>query len=182
MWCGVVGWGLACLQVDVEDKLAIIEYGLSEIDQPFVASAYNWFAMHRLRALERVIIHLFSNASREELNWLVAHVKLALLFYKIKDHSGGTDQKARPRTDLIETVRAGHVTSVGASACQLTCRVVSCRVVWGAAGGDACVGAVRGAAGRGAGRPAAAQANRTQVMRTVRDRGRFQVVAAWGPA
>jgi hypothetical protein len=43
-----------------------------------------WFNLDKTMRLERVIINLLANARTDELNHLVSHVKLGLLFYKVR--------------------------------------------------------------------------------------------------
>lgn len=91
---------LNSLGVPVEDQLAKITSCLNEIDQIFIPSTINNFLNERyISKKEREIISVFEEAEPKALNYLITHVKLGLVFYKVKDHRsfGGLH-----RTELIE--------------------------------------------------------------------------------
>jgi hypothetical protein len=86
--------------VPVEDQLTKITSCLREIDQIFIPSTINNFLNERyISKKEREIIAVFQEAEPRSLNYLITHVKLGLVFYKVKDHRsfGGLH-----RTELIE--------------------------------------------------------------------------------
>lgn len=79
-----------------EEKLVVLNEALERIDHSFVSSTVsNWFhgSLDKTLRLERVIINLLANARTDELNFLVSHVKLGLLFYKV-GRQGGRPQTA----------------------------------------------------------------------------------------
>lgn len=71
--------------LSAQDKLCLLNAALDQIDAYFVSSTVSkWFNLDKTMRLERVIINLLANARTDELNHLVSHVKLGLLFYKVK--------------------------------------------------------------------------------------------------
>jgi len=90
---------LQTLGIPVEDQLARINACLADIDQLLIPSTINNFLNLRyVQAKEREIIGLFQDCDARALNYLVGHVKLGLLFYKIKDHM---NFHGKHRTELI---------------------------------------------------------------------------------
>ncbi|CAB9504963.1 expressed unknown protein [Seminavis robusta] len=84
----------------VEDQLARINGCLRDIDQLLIPSTINNFINLRfVLQKEREIISIFEECDARALNYLVGHVKLALLFYKIKDHRNFAGQN---RTRIIQ--------------------------------------------------------------------------------
>ena len=75
------------LGIRVEDQLRRINECLQQIDQTFIPSTINNFInqQHVLKT-EREIISIFEECDARALNYLINHVKLGLIFYKIKDH------------------------------------------------------------------------------------------------
>ena len=91
---------LKSLGIPVEEQLAKINSCLNEIDQIFLPSTINNFMNLRyISKIEREIISVFEEAEPKALNYLVTHVKLGLVFYKVKDHRSFGGQH---RTELIE--------------------------------------------------------------------------------
>jgi hypothetical protein len=75
------------LGIPVEDQLAKINACLRDIDQLLIPSTINNFINQRFTlSKEREIIQIFEECDARALNYLINHVKLGLLFYKIKDH------------------------------------------------------------------------------------------------
>lgn len=71
--------------LSAQDKLCLLNAALDQIDAYFVSSTVSkWFNLDKTMRLERVIINLLANARTDELNHLVSHVKLGLLFYKVR--------------------------------------------------------------------------------------------------
>lgn len=88
------------LGIRVEDQLARINECLQDIDQLLIPSTINNFINERfVLRKEREIISIFEDCDARALNYLVGHVKLALLFYKIKDHRNFSGQH---RTQIIQ--------------------------------------------------------------------------------
>lgn len=88
------------LGISVEDQLAKINACLRDIDQLLIPSTINNFLNKRfVLRKEREIISIFEDVDARALNHLVHHVKLGLLFYKVKDHTTFAGQN---RTQLIQ--------------------------------------------------------------------------------
>jgi len=83
----------------VEDQLDRINDCLKEIDQLLIPSTINNFINIRyVMSKEREIINIFQECDARAVNYLISHVKLGLLFYKIKDHR---NFNGKHRTELI---------------------------------------------------------------------------------
>jgi len=98
---------LNALGMSVEDQLERISLAMSNIDQLLVPSTINNFINTGfILKNEREIISAFEDAQPQTLNWLISNVKLALVFYKIKDHRNFRGQH---RTELIELLAVDRV-------------------------------------------------------------------------
>jgi len=87
------------LGIPVEDQLRRIEECLGEIDQLLIPSTINNMLNHRfVLQKEREILSVFEECDARALNYLIGHVKLGLLFYKIKDHR---NFNGKHRTELV---------------------------------------------------------------------------------
>lgn len=85
--------------IPVEEQLARIHECLKEIDQLLIPSTINNFINLRfIMSKERDIIRIFEECDARALNYLISHVKLGLIFYKIKDHRSFN---GKHRTELI---------------------------------------------------------------------------------
>lgn len=70
-----------------EEHLSKINECLRDIDQLLIPSTINNFLNRRfVLKKEKEIISIFLQCDATTLNYLICHVKLALLVYKIKDH------------------------------------------------------------------------------------------------
>ena len=78
-------------------KLGAIEAALAGLDKTIIPSTLrNYFRRRKVLALERHLISTLSEATAEELCYIVARVSAGLLFYKVKDHSGkGRDHRSQ---------------------------------------------------------------------------------------
>ncbi len=84
----------------MDDHLVKINACLRDIDQLLIPSTINNFLNKRfVLRKEREIISIFEDVDARALNHLVHHVKLGLLFYKVKDHTTFAGQN---RTQLIQ--------------------------------------------------------------------------------
>jgi hypothetical protein len=82
-----------------EERLTKINECLRDIDQLLIPSTINNFLNRRfVLKKEREILSIFLECDAVTLNYLICHVKLALLVYKIKDHGFG----GQHRTELIQ--------------------------------------------------------------------------------
>jgi hypothetical protein len=101
---------LNSLGMSVEDQLERISLAMSNIDQLLVPSTINNFINTKfILKNEREIISAFEDAQPQTLNWLISNVKLALVFYKIKDHRNFRGQH---RTELIELLAVDRVSTL----------------------------------------------------------------------
>lgn len=91
----------------VEDQLNRISDCMYNIDQLLVPSTINNLINQPfIMRNEREIISIFEEANAKALNWFISHVKLALVFYKIKDHRNFRGQH---RTELIELLAVDRI-------------------------------------------------------------------------
>ncbi|KAL3799327.1 hypothetical protein ACHAW5_001264 [Stephanodiscus triporus] len=101
---------LNALGMSVEDQLERISLAMANIDQLLVPSTINNFINTKfILKNEREIISAFEDAQPQTLNWLISNVKLALVFYKIKDHRNFRGQH---RTELIELLAVDRVSTL----------------------------------------------------------------------
>lgn len=101
---------LNALGMSVEDQLERISLAMANIDQLLVPSTINNFINTKfILKNEREIISAFEDAQPQTLNWLISNVKLALVFYKIKDHRNFRGQH---RTELIELLAIDRVSTL----------------------------------------------------------------------
>ena len=98
---------LNTLSMPVEDQLNRISDCMYNIDQLLVPSTINNLINQPfIMRNEREIISIFEDANPKALNWFISHVKLALVFYKIKDHRNFRGQH---RTELIELLAVDRI-------------------------------------------------------------------------
>jgi hypothetical protein len=98
------------VQMTLEEQLERISTCINNIDQLLVPSTINNFINQQfIMRNEREIISIFEDAQPKALNWLISHVKLALVFYKIKDHRNFRGQH---RTELIELLAVDRVSAL----------------------------------------------------------------------
>lgn len=101
---------LSALGMSVEEKLESINACLADIDQRLLPSTINNYINQRfVLRKEKEVIAIFEEAQPKELNYLVSHVQLGLLFYKIKDHRNFAGQH---RTELIEMLAVDRISSL----------------------------------------------------------------------
>jgi len=101
---------LTAMGMSVEDQLERISVAMTNIDQLLVPSTINNFINTKfILSNEREIISVFEDAQPKTLNWLISNVKLALVFYKIKDHRNFRGQH---RTELIELLAVDRVSAL----------------------------------------------------------------------
>jgi len=97
---------LNSLGFDVEDQLKRINECLHQIDQRLLPSTINNLINERtVLNTEREIISIFEDCDARELNYLVGHVKLALIFYKVKDHKTYSGQNRSYLINLLAVER-----------------------------------------------------------------------------
>lgn len=101
---------LRAMGIPIEDQLGRIDTLLSELDQFYIPSTLNNI-INRAAVVrkEREIISIFEDAEPKALNFLIASCRLALLFYKIKDHRTFNQQH---RTQLIELLAIERISQL----------------------------------------------------------------------
>mmetsp|Transcript_30286 Transcript_30286/g.34770 ORF Transcript_30286/g.34770 Transcript_30286/m.34770 type:complete len:1211 (+) Transcript_30286:140-3772(+) len=88
-------------QVTGEQQRSKINQCLKDIDQPLIASTINNIINRQfILKKEKEIITIFLDCNAVTLNYLICHLKLALLVYKIKDHGFG----GQNRSKLLEII------------------------------------------------------------------------------
>lgn len=101
------------LGIPVEDQLARINACLRDIDQLLIPSTINNFINQRfVFSKEREIISIFEECDARALNYLISHVKLGLLFYKIKDHRNFNGKHRTALINLLAVERLSILTVV----------------------------------------------------------------------
>ena len=98
------------LGIPVEDQLSQINTCLRDIDQILVPSTINniinlRFVMNK----EREIIKVLEECDARALNYIISHVKLGLVFYKIKDHRNFSGQH---RTKVIQLLCVDRIAAL----------------------------------------------------------------------
>mmetsp|Transcript_12889 Transcript_12889/g.23588 ORF Transcript_12889/g.23588 Transcript_12889/m.23588 type:complete len:1284 (-) Transcript_12889:1583-5434(-) len=107
---GVNNTGLTMEGLPVEEQLNNINKCLAGIDQIIIPSTINNLINIRyIMEKEREIINVLQEAEPSALNFLVTRVKLALLFYKIKDHRNTSGQH---RTELIDLLAVNRISEL----------------------------------------------------------------------
>mmetsp|Transcript_13845 Transcript_13845/g.27874 ORF Transcript_13845/g.27874 Transcript_13845/m.27874 type:complete len:1176 (-) Transcript_13845:114-3641(-) len=101
------------LGIPVEDQLRRINECLQQIDQTLIPSTINNFINQQyVLKKEREIISVFHECDARALNYLINHVKLGLLFYKIKDHRHFNGKHRTEFINLLAVERLSILTVV----------------------------------------------------------------------
>lgn len=101
---------LHALGIPIEEQLQQINVLISDLDQFYIPSTINnWVNMTSVIRKEKIIISIFEEANQKALNFLIGHSRLALIFYKIKDHRNFNHQH---RTQLIELLAIERVSQL----------------------------------------------------------------------
>jgi len=101
---------LHALGIPIEDQLCQINTILSDLDQFYIPSTFNnLINKASVMKKEREIINIFEEAEKRALNYLIGNLRLALLFYKIKDHRSFNHQH---RTQLIELLSIERISQL----------------------------------------------------------------------
>eukprot|EP00934_Nitzschia_sp_Nitz4_P007620 Nitzschia sp. Nitz4//scaffold102_size76354//28389//32188//NITZ4_005631-RA/size76354-snap-gene-0.136-mRNA-1//-1//CDS//3329532246//7610//frame0 len=97
--------------VTAKDQVKIIHECLRDIDQLLIPSTINNFINQRfVFQKEKQIISIFAECDAVALNYLVCHVKLGLIIYKIKDHRNFAGQHRTQLIDLLAVDRLPALT------------------------------------------------------------------------
>jgi hypothetical protein len=101
------------LGIPVEDQLVRINECLQQIDQTLIPSTINNFINQQyVLKKEREIINIFEECDARALNYVINHVKLGLLFYKIKDHRHFNGKHRTEFINLLAVERLSILTVV----------------------------------------------------------------------
>lgn len=97
--------------IPIEDQLARINTLLNDLDQFYIPSTLNNI-LNKAEVVrkEREIISIFEEAEKKALNFLIASCRLALLFYKIKDHRSFNQQHRSQLIELLALERVSDLT------------------------------------------------------------------------
>jgi hypothetical protein len=91
-----------------EEKAKLVSECVERIDRIYLPSTINnMIYLSQVKRQEQKIFRILAGASKDELNFILNQVKLALLFYKVKDHSKllRSDQSRTLILDLLCTKR-----------------------------------------------------------------------------
>lgn len=95
-----------------EEKALLLTESVGRIDRHYLPSTINnMINLSEVRRHEQKIFRILAGASKDELNFILNNVRLALLFYKVKDHSKlRADQSRTLLVDLLCTTRLADLT------------------------------------------------------------------------
>lgn len=95
-----------------EEKAQLLDESVGRIDRIYLPSTINnMINLSEVRRHEQKIFRILAGASKDELNFILNNISLALLFYKVKDHSKlRSDQSRTLLLDLLCTTRLADLT------------------------------------------------------------------------
>lgn len=96
-----------------EEKAQLLDESVGRIDRIYLPSTINnMINLSDVRRHEQKIFRILAGASKDELNFILNNISLALLFYKVKDHSSKlrSDQSRTLLLDLLCTTRLADLT------------------------------------------------------------------------
>ncbi|KAF4029068.1 hypothetical protein GN244_ATG19233 [Phytophthora infestans] len=90
-----------------EEKTSLVMECVSHIDRHYLPSTINnMLNFAEVKRRELKIFRILAGAGKDELNYILNHTQLALLFYKVKDHSNVREDQSRTLIlDLLCTTR-----------------------------------------------------------------------------
>ncbi|KAG6964481.1 hypothetical protein JG688_00007667 [Phytophthora aleatoria] len=90
-----------------EEKTNLVRECVSRIDRHYLPSTINnMINFAEVKRRELKIFRILAGAGKDELNYILNHTQLALLFYKVKDHSNVREDQSRTLIlDLLCTTR-----------------------------------------------------------------------------
>ncbi|RAW41172.1 hypothetical protein PC110_g2665 [Phytophthora cactorum] len=90
-----------------EEKTQLVMECVSRIDRHYLPSTINnMINFAEVKRRELKIFRILAGAGKDELNYILNHTQLALLFYKVKDHSNVREDQSRTLIlDLLCTTR-----------------------------------------------------------------------------
>ncbi|KAF4128224.1 hypothetical protein GN958_ATG22576, partial [Phytophthora infestans] len=97
-----------------EDKTQLVMECVSRIDRHYLPSTINSFINYaEVKRRELKIFRILAGAAKDELNYILNHTQLALLFYKVKDHSSVREDQSRTLIlDLLCTTRLADLSTM----------------------------------------------------------------------
>ncbi|GLE00289.1 hypothetical protein PINS_up009016 [Pythium insidiosum] len=85
-----------------EEKAKLVTDSVARIDRMYLPSTINnMLNLAQVKAQEQTIFRVLSESSKDELNYIINNVRLALVFYKVKDHSA-TSRPDQSRTRILD--------------------------------------------------------------------------------
>uniref|UniRef100_K3X1H4 Phosphatidate phosphatase APP1 catalytic domain-containing protein n=1 Tax=Globisporangium ultimum (strain ATCC 200006 / CBS 805.95 / DAOM BR144) TaxID=431595 RepID=K3X1H4_GLOUD len=95
-----------------EEKAQLVTESVAKIDRIYLPSTINnMINLSEVRRHEQKIFRILTGASKDELNFILNNIRLALLFYKVKDHSKlRSDQSRTLILDLLCSTRLADLT------------------------------------------------------------------------
>ncbi|RLN44236.1 hypothetical protein BBJ29_007804 [Phytophthora kernoviae] len=90
-----------------EEKTKLVTECVGRIDRHYLPSTINnMINLAEVKRRELKIFRILAGAGKDELNYILNHIRLALLFYKVKDHSKVREDQSRTLIlDLLCTTR-----------------------------------------------------------------------------
>ncbi|GMF11407.1 unnamed protein product [Phytophthora lilii] len=90
-----------------EEKTQLVMECVGRIDRHYLPSTINnMINLAEVKRRELKIFRILAGAGKDELNYILNHIRLALLFYKVKDHSKVREDQSRTLIlDLLCTTR-----------------------------------------------------------------------------
>jgi len=103
-----------------EDELVrILQDLLSQLDRTLPSTLHTIFSIARFTQIEREILEIFDECSKDELNYIIVRVEMKLLAYKLKNHKklklAITEEQSRPlryRSNLIDIIARRRVSDL----------------------------------------------------------------------
>ncbi|KAG1697402.1 hypothetical protein DVH05_016277 [Phytophthora capsici] len=94
-----------------EEKTSLVMECVSRIDRHYLPSTINnMLNLAEVKRRELKIFRILAGAGKDELNYILNHIRLALLFYKVKDHSKVREDQSRTLIlDLLCTTRLAEL-------------------------------------------------------------------------
>ncbi|KAL3670083.1 hypothetical protein V7S43_004399 [Phytophthora oleae] len=94
-----------------EEKTNLLMECVSRIDRHYLPSTINnMINLAEVKRRELKIFRILAGAGKDELNYILNHIRLALLFYKVKDHSKAREGQSRTLIlDLLCTTRLAEL-------------------------------------------------------------------------
>ncbi|KAJ0409472.1 hypothetical protein P43SY_002362 [Pythium insidiosum] len=85
-----------------EEKAKLVTDSVARIDRMYLPSTINnMLNLSQVKAQEQTIFRVLAESSKDELNYIINNVRLALVFYKVKDHSS-TSRPDQSRTRILD--------------------------------------------------------------------------------